>query len=313
MSSPHRIPDFFIIGAPKCGTTALYSYLDVHPATFMSPVKEPHHFTVDFYMSAAPNARVGGFTRRDHYTRLFANARHDQLCGEGSTLYLLSRVAVAEILKANPRAKLIAMVRNPLDMVVSFHRQNLYDFIDTELDFAVAWQSSTERACGKNIPRSCRTPVKLNYKSIGRLGEQIDRLLRVAPRQQVHVIVFDDFVADTLGSYRETLKFLGIYESETTEFPVVNAHKERRFPWVSKLLMQPPFPLRQFKSILVEHFPAQVRRMGRPIHHLNTRPTTKPAVSAEIRREMAREFAEDIELLGCLLGRNLSHWYKNAL
>ena len=67
MSSPHRIPDFFIIGAPKCGTTALYSYLDVHPATFMSPVKEPHHFTVDFYMSAAPNARVGGFTRRDHY------------------------------------------------------------------------------------------------------------------------------------------------------------------------------------------------------------------------------------------------------
>jgi hypothetical protein len=313
MSQLERVPDFFIVGAAKCGTTALCSYLETHPDIFMSPAKEPHYFYSDFRTSTDLGGRVGAFARPDYYSRLFDEASSNQICGEGSTFYLFSRFAIANILKENPDAKLIAMVRNPLDMVVSFHRQEIYSFEENEPDFAVAWRLSEARAQGRHVPPGCRAPERLNYKSVGRLGEQIERLLRTAPREQVHIIVFDDFVADTSAAYRGVLRFLGLSDPGRMEFPVVNAHKEHRVPWASEFLLRPPFPLKQVKSLVTRYFPVQTKRVGRPIRRINTRPAPKPAISAEIKNEMAKEFADDIELLGSLLQRNLSHWYSDAL
>jgi hypothetical protein len=305
MSRHDRIPDLFLIGAPKCGTTALYSYLEKHPDIFMSPVKEPHYFYADFPSPDHINAA--------DYSRLFAKAGSSQLCGEGSTLYLFSRYAITEILKANPRAKLIAMVRNPLEMVVSFHGQKVYAFEEDERDFAVAWSLSEARASGHNVPPGCRAPEQLDYKAVGRLGGQIARLLRTTPADQVHIIVFDDFVSDTPAAYRGTLQFLGLSDPGMPEFPVVNAHKEHRLPWLSQFLMQPPFPVKQIKSLLKQRFPAQVKRAGKSVYGINKQPAAKPPLPAELQRQMAREFADDIELLGNLLQRDLSHWYKEAL
>jgi hypothetical protein len=98
-----------------------------------------------------------------------------------------------------------------------------------------------------------------------------------------------------------------------TEFSVVNAHKDHRLPWVAKFLKQPPFHLKQGKTLLRRYFPLQVARAAAPIRRINTRYTARPEVSDEIKKEMAREFADDIELLGSMLNRDLSHWYKNAL
>jgi hypothetical protein len=198
-------------------------------------------------------------------------------------------------------------------MVVSYHRQKLYNFNENIPDFTVAWRLSETRAQGGSVPPGCRMPEMLNYKSIGRLGEQIERLLRTAAREQVHIIVFDDFVADTSAAYRGTLQFLGLSDPGRMEFPVVNAYKEYCLPWVAKFLLRPPFPLKQVKSLFAEHFPAQLRRVGKAIRRINTRPAAKPAITADIKSEMAREFADDIELLGSLLQRNLSNWYKKAL
>jgi Sulfotransferase domain len=313
MSELERVPDFFVVGAPKCGTTSLCSYLETHPGIFMSPVKEPHYFYSDFRPSTAPGGRVGAFARPDYYSRLFKNAADNQLCGEGSTLYLFSRFAIRDILKANPHAKLIAMVRNPLDMVVSFHGQKVYSLEEKELDFAVAWSLSEARGRGERVLPGCRAPEELNYKSMGRLGEQIGRLLKLAHPEQVHIIVFDDFLSDTAASYRGVLRFLGLWDPGTTEFPVVNARREHRVQWVSNFLRHPPPPLKQVKSVLTQYFPAELKRMGKPIRRMNTRPAAKPAIGAEMKREMAREFTDDIELLGSLLRRDLSHWYKKAL
>jgi hypothetical protein len=313
MSELERVPDFFVVGAPKCGTTSLCSYLETHPGIFMSPVKEPHYFYCDFRPSTAPGGRVGAFARPDYYSRLFAKAGADQLCGEGSTLYLFSRFAIADILKEKPDAKLIAMVRNPLDMVVSFHGQKIYSLEEKELDFAVAWRLSEARARGESVPSGCRAPEELNYKSMGRLGEQIERLLKIARPEQVHIIVFDDFLSDTAACYRGVLQFLGLPDPGATEFPVVNARREHRMPWVSNFLRQPPPPFKQVKSALTQYFPAELSRVGKPLRRINTRPAAKPAITAQTKSDMATEFADDIELLGSLLGRDLSHWYKKAL
>ena len=130
-----RLPDFFIVGAPKCGTSALASYLRSHPKILVSPVKEPNYFCFD-----APALRV--IDRLETYGRLFARARPDQICGEASTAYLFSDEAVPAILDAVPAAQIIVMVRNPLDMVVSHHSQKLYALEENEPDFETAWRLS---------------------------------------------------------------------------------------------------------------------------------------------------------------------------
>jgi hypothetical protein len=137
--------------------------------------------------------------------------------------------------------------------------------------------------------------------------------LKPPPPEQVHIIVFDDFVADTSAAYRGALRFLGLSDPGKMEFPVVNAHKEYRLPWVARFLHEPPFPLKQGKTLVKRYFPLQLVRVAKPIRRINTRYTPRPEVSAEMKRELASEFADDIQLLGRMLNRDLSHWYEHAL
>ena len=107
------IPNFFIVGAPKCGTTALCEYLKYHPNVFMSTPKEPHYFAEDF-------ERYRHVKTEDKYLALFGdcNDRH-LMIGEASVFYLRSTRAVSLIRDFNPDAKIIVMLRNPVDMVYS--------------------------------------------------------------------------------------------------------------------------------------------------------------------------------------------------
>src|SRR5690349_19831942 len=148
-------PDFVIAGAPRCGTTSLSGYLAAHPKVFFSPIKEPNYFCLD-----APRLRV--VDRPESYARLFAGVRPDQLCGEASTAYLFSPVALAAILDANAEARILVSVRNPLEMVVSHHSQKVYAFEEDERDFARAWALSAARAAGERVAAECRAPRYLD-------------------------------------------------------------------------------------------------------------------------------------------------------
>jgi hypothetical protein len=297
-----KLPDFFIVGAPKCGTTALASYLHAHPKVFMSRVKEPNYFCFD-----APGLR-GAFDRPERYGRLFARAAPEQICGEASTAYLFSKEAVPAILESNPAAKIIVMVRDPLDMVVSHHNQKLYALEEDERDFATAWRLSPERAEGRRVSPKCRAPRYLDYQSIGRLGEQLSRLTVLVPRDQLHTIVFDDLRADPGEVFRSTLRFLGVAPDGQTEFPVVNARKTDAWPALARVLKRPPAPLQRLKRALKRAFPGQTKAIGGAIHRLNERPQARQALGASLRREMSAAFKDDIALLSELLDRDLNHW-----
>ena len=117
---PAARPDFFIVGAPKCGTTALYEYLRQHPAVFMPFHKEPLFFGDDL------TRRYGRLTLHD-YMRLFKDAKPGQRVGEASAWYLYSRSAAAEIKAYAPDAQIIVMVRNPVDMMYAEHSQVLFN------------------------------------------------------------------------------------------------------------------------------------------------------------------------------------------
>lgn len=298
-----RLPDFFIVGAPKCGTSALASYLRGHPQIFMSPVKEPNYFCFD-----APGLRV--IDRLEAYGRLFARAAADQICGEASTAYLFSDEAVPAILERIPGAKIIVMVRNPLDMVVSHHSQKLYSLEEDEPDFATAWRLSGARAKGAMVGPRCRAPRYLDYQSIGRLGEQVRRLATLVPEAQLKVIVFDDLRADPGTVYRGTLSFLGVDPDERIAFPVVNARKTHAWPTLARLLRRPPAPILGLKRALKRAFPGPTKAIGSRVHRLNERPQERSTVGDSLRREMVAAFKDDIALLGKMLDRDLSQWWQ---
>src|SRR5215210_6007139 len=194
-------PNFFIVGAPKCGTTALYEYLRPHPNIFMSELKEPHFFARD--LGTYPKIKT-----LEDYTRLFEGATEEHLrVGEASVYYLRSAVAAANIREFNPAAKIIAMYRNPVDMVYSFHSQLLYWSEEIEPDFETAWRLQERRSRGLDLPPRSRGAFLLQYADVGRFGSQTERLLSVFPPSQVKLILYDDFTASPQRIYDEVIAF----------------------------------------------------------------------------------------------------------
>lgn len=286
------LPDFAIIGAPKCGTTSLAAYLGAHPGVFMSPIKEPAFFC------DPPTLRV--LAARRHvadvaaYTRLFDAAEPGQLRGEASASYLFSGAAVAQLLLANPKARLIAMVRNPIEMVVSLHAQKAYNGLECE-DFATAWHASAKRDV-------------LDYRSLGRLGRQIARHKKMVPERQLHVVVFDDLRAEPRAVYRGVLAFLGLADDGRSEFPVLNGRKCRSWPRLARLAMDPPPPLDGLKRALKQALPGRTRAIARRLSRVNTRPARQAPLGEPLRREMVEAFRDDVLLLSESLGQDFGHW-----
>ncbi len=146
-----RRPNFFIVGAPKCGTTSLATWLGRHPSVFIPHVKEPHHFNTD----DAPL-----FASRSSYERLFRAASDQHLAiGEASASYLYSNDAVPNIEAAYPGSRFIVLLRNPVEMAPAWHAQILLSGVgETERDFATAWALQEARRQGRNVPSVTLNP-----------------------------------------------------------------------------------------------------------------------------------------------------------
>ncbi|MFQ5518600.1 MAG: sulfotransferase, partial [Mariprofundus sp.] len=137
-------PDFFIVGAPKCGTTAMYTYLQAHPDIFMSEVKEPYYFCSDLGFHR--------FRNEQEYLKLFSVASPQQRIGEASTWYLYSSQAAAAIHAFNTDARIIVMLRNPVDMMYSLYSHFLYIGSEETDSFEAALAAEEERKHGNCIP-----------------------------------------------------------------------------------------------------------------------------------------------------------------
>ncbi|MGI9538515.1 MAG: sulfotransferase [Miltoncostaeaceae bacterium] len=297
-------PNFFIVGAPKCGTTALSEYLRGHPQVFVSQPKEPHYFSSDFDYYYAPGQR-----RLDHYLRLFDDAGDQHAAvGEASVWYLYSREAAAGIHDFDGDARVVAMVRNPVDMVPSLHSQMSYMLDETEPDAEAAWRMQERRAEGVDVPESCRVPEFLQYGEAAKLGAQTRRLLEVIPREQVRIIVFDDLRRDAGAVYADTLDFLGVPDDGRREFAPVNQNKTHRARWVAAITQRPPRPLVAAASGVKKGL--RLERLGvlDRVRDRNRVVARRPAISQEFRNELAAHFRQDVEELSELLGRDLGAW-----
>jgi hypothetical protein len=295
-----RRPNFFIVGAPKCGTTSLSEYLADHPQIFVSTLKEPHFFAADFY-----SFRPYYVQNEQEYFQLFADAQADHLAvGEASVWYLYSSIAAKKIYEFDPAVNIIVLLRNPVDLVYALHSQYYFSLVEDVSDFESAWRLQERRKDGLNVPRG--VPVAnhclelLQYGRIGRLGEQMQNLLQVFPRHQVKAIFFEDLKETTSNVYKEVLHFLGVSDYGRTTFPTINANKTKKAHRVASALQT----LKQVANR------AGIKNTGlfQMMNEANTRQTAREPLSASFENELIEFFDEDIRLLANLLDRNLDHW-----
>jgi Sulfotransferase domain len=296
-------PNFFIVGAPKCGTTALYEYLRPHPSIFMPTLKEPHYFASD--LGGYPPVR----TLRE-YTEMFAESTPSHLrVGEASVYYLRSAVAIANIREFNPEARIIAMFRNPVEMVHSLHSQLLYVSEESEPDFEAAWRLQERRSRGLDLPPKSRGAFLVQYREVGQFGTQVERLLSHFPPEQVKLILFDDFTASPQRVYDETIAFLQLPHDGRTEFPRINENKRARSSWLRDFARKPPPVLHSaFRTLKQALGSEKLSAAKRRIVQMNTVRERREPLSPQFRAELVEAFRDEVTVLARLLNRDLSHW-----
>ncbi len=295
-------PDFFIVGAPKCGTTAMYEYLRQHPRIFMPFHKEPLFFGDDL------SHRYGRMTAEE-YRALFADARADQRVGEASAWYLYSRSAAREIRAASPDASIIAMLRNPIDVMQAQHSQLLFSRQEDVEDFEAALALEEDRVEGRSLPGGSLRPENLFYRRMVRFAEQLERYLEVFGQDRVHVIVHEDLRADLNGTYRDTLRFLGVDEAFVPDFRAANVNKRVRNRLLQSLIWNPPVVRRLVPRL--RRYPV-VHRLRARLLALNSREVARDPVDPALRARLEVEIEPEVARLERLLGRDLSAWVANA-
>jgi hypothetical protein len=209
-----KYPNFFIIGAPKCGTTSLAAWLAQHKDIFMSLPKEPHYFSRDL--------NIRSIREESEYFGLFENSWNCRAIGEASTWYLYSRVAVPEIERRLPEARYIIMTRNMGRMAFSLYGHNLRSLHEDRNDFWEAWHLQDERKRGKAIPRQCREPAVLQYRDACSLGTLLSRFVRVVPAHRWLHVSLENLTHDPGREYRRCLDFLGLPFDGFDNFQVKN-------------------------------------------------------------------------------------------
>jgi len=302
-----RLPDFYGIGAPRCGTTAIYEVLQRQPQIFV-PRKEPKYWCDD--LDSGTEADGLFFTRTfDDYAALYAAAPPDRLVGDLSTWYLLSRNAVPRILDATPKVRFIVGIRNPVDLMQSLHSMRVAGLSEDITDFKAALAAQPDRSQGRRIPPNVRNRSGLLYRRVASLGEQLQRLATRVSREQIHVYAYEDFRDDPRAILNGILQFLDLPALATGDhISVVNRGIEvRRLP-LRTLLMAPRTVIWARRLV-----PAPIRRSMRNLVNAATlgRETGARLSHAE-RRELLESFRSDINLVSELTGRDMWERWSGA-
>jgi len=305
------IPDFFVIGAPKAGTTALHAALARHPQLYLSPVKEPKFYLCDERPPRRREHRGPGdahsrhewIWRRDRYQALFDGAPAGTLRGESTPFYLADPDALARIRTERPDARLVAVLRDPVDRAYSNWMHLWSDGLETEADVVRAVAAEDARRAAGWAPF-------WHYRRLGEYGRQLQALYELFPREQVHVLRYRDLVDTPAAAVGAVCAFLGVDPGDP---PVPRPENTRPFA---------PDTARTRRLARVaragawagQWFPPRAWRIAaRPVlRALQSTDTPRPILTADQRVQLLTYFEADIRLLGQVTGRDYSDWLGPA-
>lgn len=294
-------PNLFIVGAPRSGTTSMFNYLKAHPEIAMGARKEPHFFSDDLI---DPD-----FVRDEaDYLAIFRERGDRPFVGEGSVWYLYSHRAAKRIHEFNPDARIIALLRNPVDMLPSIHTHHVYTGYQAVEDFVTAYHSHgmVRERCG-----SFRS--HLDYSKVARYGDQLERFFGRFSREAIHVSLYDDLKSDASQVYGSIIDFVGLRPGHELAFKRLNRQRRIRSEAVARLhrrmtsrMAASPSPSTRPGAVLRKGVAVVNRLIGR----LNAAEITSRPLTPRMRREIIADYRHDILKLSDLIGRDLSHWLE---
>lgn len=298
------MPDFFVVGHPKSGTTALYEALRNYPQIYMPDLKETRFFARELHPRLG-ESNAHPQTLED-YLSLFSAARPGQRVGEASPSYLRSATSAARIAELRPDARIIAIFREPASFLRSLHLQLLQAHVETEKDLrkaiALEPRRRRERDAGEVIEQG------LLYSEHVRYVEQLQRFHSVFAPEQVLVLIYDDFRADNEGSVRRVLQFLEVEEAapiEVTEAnPTVRVRSPGLYELVRSLYMGRGPAAGPLKAAIKALTPQQLRHDALAL--VRRAQWSKPGpVDEELMRELRRRFRAEVSSFGRYIDRDL--------
>jgi hypothetical protein len=293
-------PDFVIAGAPKCGTTSLHHWLAQHPAIHMIR-GEPHYFAhdLDYHVPPMPARR---------YRSLCRAAGNDRLCGDRSTWYLYSRTAAAAIRDVNPEAKILILLRQPAELLHSWHAHLCQRGAREPLrSLPEALAAEPERRAGRSLPERGGFQEMYFYSDLSDYVSGIRRFQACFPPEQIRIVLLDDLRDRPRAIYRELLGFLGVDQDFEPDFDVHN----RSAP-AADTVWRRLWRKGSWRHTVRRWTPAwwQSRQLERK-RKRRARAAQRapwPRLDPDFRMELTRRFEPRIRALEDLLGRDLSAW-----
>ena len=302
------MPNFLVIGAAKSGTDSLCAYLGQHPQVYMCPNREPSFFVAEGQRDIpfrGPRDREVierwdmWVSTRERYEALFADVFTEKAIGEGSTWYLYDEGALHRIHRHIPHARLIAILRNPVDRAYSAYTMLIRDGRETTWDFSHALAAEDAHVSAGWEPL-------WHYRRMGFYYSQLKRYYDIFDASQIRVVLYDDFNTRPAEILRELFGFL---EVDDTFVPDTSQRQNvslvpKNTGYHTLVVGQNPV-----KSVAKALLPADIRHRIR--ERLAAPNLTRPApVAPEVRRELIEIFRPDILRLQDFLGRDLSMWLQ---
>ena len=276
-------PNLFIVGAPKCGTTFLYHYLKKHSDIYFPEFKEPHFFGSDLIR------RNGAYNLSlDEYYNLFKTDK--KIIGEASTFYIFSKNAAKEIYDFNPKAKIIIMLRDFVDLVYSLHSQFVFSGDEVVEDFNKALDLENDRLNGINIPDQTTVVNKLFYtKNILSLPENINSFINYFEKENIKFIFLDDIQNNPEKVYSETLSFLNIDSNiNISDFKVLNKNKNYKSKFIRNFIKKYSIGLGKLRAKFLNK-PLGIVKV---IESLNKKEEDRTPMSNDLKDNLSNKFSK---------------------
>jgi len=290
------MPNFLVIGAMKSGTTALYYYLEQHPQIYMSPIKEPNFFCYEGQVVADRNS----ITQIGDYQDLFKGVSGEKAIGEASHCYLYEPRAVERIEHYVPEAKLIAILRNPVDRAHSHFLHLVRNGTEPLTDFAQAIREETGAR---------QKEMFQDYVGVGLYHDQLKRYFDAFGRDRIKVYLYEDLSNAPIDTLQDAFRFLEVEDSFVPDVSVKrNVSGYPKYKILDKFLRKPKVAKQAIKLYL----PTGLRwRLSEAFDNLKTRNLIEPPpVQPEVRRQLIEVYREDILKLQELICRDLSGWHE---
>lgn len=297
MNSKTKIPNLFIVGEQKSGTTTLHYQLSQHSEIFMSAIKEPGYFCTDLQVESDEFHGKKLFfpiRTRESYLKLYDDTNDEKYLGEASSTYLYSRKAAEEIYNFNPNAKIIIMLREPVNFLYSLHSQYIKEAIEDIEDFEQAFKAEPDRKKGQKLSKRVNVPSLLFYSERIKYTQNLERYFKLFPKDQIKIIFFEEYIKDTTNQLEDILNFLGVNANlESIDLEAKNINKQARNKFLNKLINSPAL-IGVMTRILPNKLQLFLVDFKRKIFLKSAK---REPIDPDLRLELKKRFASEVEKL----------------